>query len=273
MLIAQISDPHVVAEGWLAFGRLDTGAMLERAVDTVLALDPPADAVLLTGDLVADPDEAAYARVMQSLARIDVPLFPLPGNHDDRGMMRWAFAVAGILPADGHLRYVVDPGPLRLICLDSLVEEGSWGLLGAEQIAWLDAQLSEAPERPTSVALHHPPIRTGIGHMDWSMLRDADALEAVIRRHPQVERVLCGHVHRNVVRRWAGTVVQICPGIAHAVKLVLGDGRGPWNTEPPAILLHHWSETGGLVTHHLPIGLFSEAGRFSDPHTPVSDER
>jgi hypothetical protein len=37
------------------------------------------------------------------------------------------------------------------------------------------------PERPTVVALHHPPFRTGIGHMDRSMLRDADALAAVRR--------------------------------------------------------------------------------------------
>ena len=275
MLIAQISDPHVVAEGWLAFGRLDTGAMLERAVDAILGLDPPADAVLVSGDIVADPDPAAYARATRSLGRLRAPLFPLPGNHDDRAMMRRSFGDLGLLPGDGRLHYSVDLDPLRLVCLDSLVEDGSWGWLGDDQIAWLDTRLGEVPERPALVALHHPPIRTGIGHMDWSMLRDADALEAVIRRHPQVERVVCGHVHRHVVRRWAGTVVQISPGVAHAVKLVLGAGRGPWNLEPPALLLHHWSEPGGLVTHSLPIGDFPLEGRFNDRHAqrPAADSR
>ena len=266
MLIAQISDPHVVRDGWLAFGLLETAAMFERAVTATAALDPPADAVLLTGDLVAEPDEEAYRTVARTLDRFDVPVYPIPGNHDDRAMMRRTFARPGVLPPEGRVCYALDLGPLRLICLDSLVENGSWGLLGDEQLGWLEAELGEAGDRATLIALHHPPIRTGIGHMDWSMLRDAGALEAVVRRHPQIERIVCGHVHRNIVRRWAGTVVQVCPGSAHAVKLMLREGRGPWTTEPPAILLHHWSNADGLVTHHLPIGDFPPEGRFGDPH-------
>lgn len=266
MLIAQISDPHVVRDGWLAFGQLDTVAMFERAVDAIAVLDPPAEAVLLTGDLVAEPDEGAYAAAARILERLEAPLYPIPGNHDDRAMLRRTFESSGVLPPEGRLSYARDLGPLRLIGLDSLVDEGSWGLLGDEQLGWLDDQLAAGADHPTLIALHHPPIRTGIGHMDWSMLRDAAALEAIVRHHPQVERVLCGHVHRNVVRRWAGTVVQVCPGSAHAVKLMLGDGRGPWNAEPPAILLHHWSEQDGLVSHHLPLGDFAPEGRFSDRH-------
>ena len=53
------------------------------------------------------------------------------------------------------------------------------------------------------------------------MLTDGAALAAVIGRHPQVERVLCGHVHRSVQCRFAGTIAQIAPGVAHAVQLAL----------------------------------------------------
>lgn len=267
MLIVQISDPHVVPSGWLAHGQLDTGRLLERSVATIETLEPQPDAVLITGDLVALPDEGAYAEVVRHLRRIDpIPVYPLPGNHDDRTMMRSAFQGHRRLPAEGRLHYAVDLGPLRLICLDSLVTEGSWGLLGDDQIAWLDACLGAAPERPTLVALHHPPVRTGIGHMDWSMLRDAAELEPVIGRHPQVERVLCGHVHRHVVQRFGGTIAEIAPGSAHQVKLVLGPERGPWIAEPPAMLLHVWNEAGGLVTHTHFIGDFAPEGRFEDPH-------
>ena len=114
--------------------------------------------------------------------------------------------------------------------------------------------------------LHHPPFRTGIGHMDWSMLRDSEALGSVIRRHPQVERVLCGHVHRAVQTRFAGTIAQIPPGTAHQVKLTLGAGRGPWAMEPPGFLLHRWCAEDGLVTHEVPIGSFGPEGGFRDPH-------
>ena len=102
--------------------------------------------------------------------------------------------------------------------------------------------------------------------MDWSKLRDADALAAVIRAHPEVERVLCGHVHRAVQTRFAGTIAQIAPGIAHQVKLVLGEGRGPWRMEPPGFLLHRWTADDGLVTHQAPIGSFGPEGGFRDPH-------
>src|SRR3989344_2288508 len=47
--------------------------------------------------------------------------------------------------------------------------------------------------RPVVIAMHHPPFRTLIGHMDDIGLREgADALEAIVARHPQVERVICG---------------------------------------------------------------------------------
>ena len=52
MLIAQISDMHVKAEGELLYGRIDTAGFLERAVAHVGALDPRPDVALATGDLV-----------------------------------------------------------------------------------------------------------------------------------------------------------------------------------------------------------------------------
>ena len=98
------------------------------------------------------------------------------------------------------------------------------------------------------------------------MLEDGAALAAVIGRHPQVERVLCGHVHRTVQCRFAGTIAQIAPGTAHAVQLTLTGGPSRWIMEPPGVLLHEWRDGRGLVTHVDFIGDF-EVGRFSDPHT------
>ena len=97
------------------------------------------------------------------------------------------------------------------------------------------------------------------------MLRNADALAAIIQHHPQVERILCGHVHRAVQTRFAGTIAQIPPGVAHQVKLTLGEGRGSWTMEPPGFLLHCWTSADGLVTHQIPIGSFEPEGAFSDP--------
>ena len=171
-----------------------------------------------------------------------------------------ACAHLGLFGGDGPLCYVVDLGPLRLIGLDSLISGESSGRLGPEQLAWLDARLAEAPTTPALVALHHPPFRTGIDHMDAMMLLDGAALAEVIGRHPQVERVLCGHVHRMVQCRFAGTVGLITPGVVHAVQLTLTGEPGRWVMEPPGMLLHEWRDGRGLVSHLDFIGATTSAG-------------
>jgi 3',5'-cyclic-AMP phosphodiesterase len=261
MLIAQLSDPHFVPNVRL-FGRLDTAGFLERAIGHLNALAP--DVVLITGDLTNDGDEQAYAAFAGIVSGLRAPYFVLTGNHDDREIMRARFA--GHLPGSGPLAYAIERFPVRLIALDTLVDGEPWGRLGPEQLEWLDARLLEMPDRPTVVALHHPPFRTGIGHMDRSMLRDAEALAAVVGRHGQVERVLCGHVHRAIQCRFAGTLAQSAPSCAHQAELVLGEAPETWICEPPAVLLHWWDSAGGLVSHLSMIGDFGPPGRFSDPH-------
>ena len=263
MLIAQLSDPHFAPEDVRLFGRLDTAAYLERAIAHLNALRP--DVVLITGDLTNDGDAPVYAALAATLANLQAPFFVLTGNHDDRELTRSRFG-AGYLPDSGPLRYAIEHLPLRLIALDSLVPGEPWGQLGSEQLAWLDTRLGEAPDRPTLVALHHPPFRTGIGHLDHSMLRDADALAAVIGRHPQVERVICGHVHRSIQRRFAGTLAQSAPSCAHQCELILGEAPATWIGEPPAVLLHWWNPAAGLVSHESMIGDYGPPGRFDAPH-------
>ena len=263
MLIAHISDLHFLPEGTLAFGRVDTAGCLERAISHLNALEPAPDMVLITGDLTNDGDAAVWTALMDRLGRVQAPVCAVPGNHDGRELMRRAFAHLELFPDEGPLCFAIDLGPLRLIGLDSLIEGEPGGRLGAEQIAWLEARLAQVPGKPAMVALHHPPFRTGIDHMDAMMLEDGDALAEVIGRHPQVVRVLCGHVHRSVQCLFAGTIAQICPNVAHAVQLTLSGAPSRWVMEPPAMLLHEWRDGQGLVSHVDFIGEF-EVGEFGD---------
>jgi 3',5'-cyclic-AMP phosphodiesterase len=249
-LLAQITDLHVTIPGGLLDTHYRTAERLARAVEHLLSLDPRPDAIAITGDLVDGGGADEYARLVDLLAPLPMPIYVVPGNHDERENMRAAFGARGYFPAEGFLCYEADVGPVRLIGLDTNVPGVPGGRLCEERLAWLESRLADQPERPTILIQHHPPFATGIRAMDWMGLEGKDELCAVVAGHPQVERILCGHVHRAIVRSFAGTIASTCPSTSHQVELDLREhGRLAVVGEPPACALHAWSEETGLVSH------------------------
>ena len=250
MLIAQISDLHIRPRGALAYGVSETNLFAEHAIHALLRLDPRPDCVIVSGDLTDCGLPEEFALLRELFARLPMPVFAVPGNHDRRDPFREAFAAGGYLPAAGYLNFAVDRGPVRIVGLDSLVAGESHGALAPETLAFLDDALSARPDAPTLVMLHHPPFETGIGHMDpVRLLSGADDLAAILARHPQVERLLCGHVHRAIQTVFAGRLCQIAPSVAHQVALDLrAEAPSCFVLEPAAYLLHSW-HGGRFVTH------------------------
>lgn len=257
MLIAQITDLHIRRPGQKAYRMVETDRYLPPAIEALNALVPRPDVVLITGDATdfGRPDE--YATLAALLAPLEIPWYLIPGNHDDRQAMRDAFPGHDYLGRKGFIQYAIERFPLRLLALDTLVPGGSRGELCAERLDWLAARLAEQPERPTLIFMHHPPFATGIAHMDAIGLTGAAALEAIIRDHPNVERIICGHVHRTIFQRFAGTIASCCPSVAHQVALDLrDDAPSAFVMEPPGYHLHLWRE-GEFITHQAMLGDYS----------------
>ena len=268
-LIAQISDLHLKAGNKLTYGVVDTLGALRRAVDHLNASHPQPDVVVISGDLVdfGRPDE--YAVLHPQLARLQMPFYLVPGNHDVREHLLAEFADQVYLPisADAPLDWVVEEYPVRLIGLDSTIPGAHGGQLLDAQLVWLDEVLSRRPDVPTVLVLHHPPFVTGIGHMDREPFINADGLERVVARHPQVERLLCGHLHRPMQRRFAGSLSCVCPGTSHQIVLDLQEAApAHFNLEPAGYLLHRWHPQQGLVTHNAVFGDYPGPYPFYDSH-------
>lgn len=257
MLLAQISDTHIKTQRRLAYGIVDTATMLEACVAEILALKQRPDAVIATGDLVDLGRAEEYGLLGEILSPLPMPLYLMPGNHDERGALRASFPGHTYLRQwDPFVQYAIEDHDLRIVALDSVIPGQGGGELCSRRIEWLDRTLAQ-DARPTLVAIHHPPFRTAIGHMDRIGLAGADAFEQVLRRHPHVERVICGHLHRVITCRFGGTIASVCPSPAHQVALDLApDAPDDFVMEPPGFQLHVQTASG-LVTHTAYIGDFA----------------
>jgi 3',5'-cyclic AMP phosphodiesterase CpdA len=256
--IAQISDLHIKTPGRLAYGRVDTAKALEDCIAALNAFAPRPDFVVISGDLVDTPSREEYEHLTRLLRSLELPFAGIPGNHDSRDMMRAAYPDAAYAFPSGPLNQRIAVGELDLLLLDSSVPGKPHGELEAVTLRWLDEMLAQSPDRPAILFLHHPPFLAGIWHMDRQNLKNAGELADVVRRHPRVQRIATGHIHRATLTSFAGVPTTICPAPNHAVDLDLAQLREPsFKVEPPAFHLHTWfpgEGFGQLVTHHVPIG-------------------
>jgi 3',5'-cyclic AMP phosphodiesterase CpdA len=243
-LLLQISDSHIGAN-WEG---VDPDEALLRAVEAILSLPDRPDALLVSGDLTDNGAPEEYQRVRELLAPLDLQPHVLPGNHDLRGPLREAFG----LPGEGEepVSYAVDLGPLRLVCLDSIIPGAEGGSLDGGRIEWLDATLAEDLGTPTVVALHHPPLRTEIPTFERIGLaaESREALAEVVARHPQVNRFVAGHVHRSIVADLAGRAVVTVPSTYLQAALDFTSPKLTMCPDPPGFAVHAL-RNGSLATH------------------------
>lgn len=252
MIIAQITDVHLGFEQ----GNPDeiNRQRLDRTLRTLAEATLRPDMLLATGDLTDHGDVHSYEALRDAFASLPFPVWPCMGNHDLRANFRAIFP--HVPTADGFVQYALDLGDLRLLVLDTLEEGRHGGAFCAVRAAWLSAQLAAAPQRPTLIVMHHPPMPVGIGWMDpaadepW-ILRFREAIAG----HDQIRAIICGHLHRPVVAPFDGRTLVVCPATAVQLGLDLRpidpdvpDGRSMITLDPSCYALHRW-EGGQLATH------------------------
>jgi Icc protein len=211
MRVIQLTDLHLTARaGARVFGS-DVWHNLDRVLAHAAAL-PAVDRLVLTGDVANSGSADAYARLAERLAPWTGRLRVVPGNHDHRERLRAAFP--SLWPAGSPRLAFVDPvAGVRLVGLDTQVSGRTRGEVGGEQLAWLAAQVPPPPA-PWLLFLHHPPFRVQCWWLDKDLLRDRDALAAVLRVHPP-RAVFAGHVHQPHDGVFAGTTVTTTPAVAY----------------------------------------------------------
>lgn len=188
----QITDTHLFADSSGCLLGLNTEQSLNAITEEVRAHHLPADLILATGDLVHDGTPAAYRRIFSHLENFDLPVYCLPGNHDEARTLQRTLDNGSIRYTE-HAHY----GNWHFIFLDSTIADSEGAHLTPETLDMLEKQLQSDPDSHTLVCLHHQPILMGSRWLDTMAVDNPEGFFAIIERHPQVRGILWGHVHQQ----------------------------------------------------------------------------
>jgi 3',5'-cyclic-AMP phosphodiesterase len=219
--IIQFTDTHIFTTGDEHLDGINTLASFRQVVSLARRNHWPADAVVVTGDLVHDPTPAAYRLLRRYLTEIEAPVYCIPGNHDDPTLM------TALLPGDNiHVVQNACIGGWHVIFLDTYVPGWEGGHLDEAGLKSLEACLQTYPQKPTLICLHHPPVPIQSQWMDAMALDNPQAFFAILDRFTQVRAVIWGHIHQEFSKTRNGvqllgspsTCVQFRPNVAGYAK-------------------------------------------------------
>jgi len=196
----QISDSHI---GFHQPANPDVTATLKASVDAINAMPVQPAFVVHTGDVthLSKPEQFATAKDLLSTLR--APVIVLPGEHDVIGKDHRQFF--DVFPAEDKRSTwrSWDQNGVHYIVLINVFDFEKMGLMGSEQLGWLEQDLNSQKSGTPIVVFTHVPLYALYPKWGWTTEDGSKAL-AMLRRFDRVT-VLNGHIHQ-VVRHQEGTI-------------------------------------------------------------------
>jgi 3',5'-cyclic-AMP phosphodiesterase len=190
--LIQITDTHIMDDGAPSFNDFDTSASLLQVIDNIKQSEVDADCVLLTGDLVHEATKTSYQKLADHLSYITIPLFSLPGNHDNPDQMDYVLGSNGF-----DTGKTIKLGQWLIILLNSCVIGEHSGELTDSELAFLRETLESNKAYHCLVALHHHPVSIDSPWMDSMILNNADKFWEIIDDFDHVKVIIWGHIHQK----------------------------------------------------------------------------
>lgn len=237
--LLQISDPHLFADPNGRLRGVNTLTSLRRVLDHALAQRRGLGGLLCTGDIVND-EPAGYAHFERLTGALGLPVYCIPGNHDDARALRAALNHAPF-QVGGH----VDLGRWRLVLLDSSVPGRAAGHLGTAEMRRLREAL-QSTDRHVMICLHHQPVPMASRWLDALGLDNASELLALVERYPTVRAISWGHVHQCFDAHRQG--VRLLGTPSTGAQFLPLSSEFAIDTRPPAYRLLNLRADGGLAT-------------------------
>jgi Icc protein len=193
----QISDSHI---GFSKEGiNADTSATLRKAIARINALPRQPDFILHTGDLTHLASEAEFDTLGELLKAAKAPeIFFVPGEHDVTGDNGKLYRERFGKNSKGDGWFSFDHHGVHFVGLVNVIDiqQNGLGSLGAEQLEWLEADLSGRSAETPIVVFAHIPLWEIYPQWGWATKDSAQAL-GYLKRFGSVT-VLNGHIHQTM---------------------------------------------------------------------------
>lgn len=202
LYFVHISDTHIGATpDFKRHGHASLPCAM-RVVNIINQMPQRPDFVIHTGDVVADPQPAAFKIAAETFSRLEVPIYFVNGNHDTAAGIRH-YLPMGVHETAGEdpdrLSYTFDVKGYRFLVLDARGpdEIDPHGLLAVSQLE-LAAQEAQSEGPPLCVFIHYPVLPLNSIWMDENMLiLNGEALHrALLPARSRLRGVFHGHVHQ-----------------------------------------------------------------------------
>ncbi len=192
----QISDSHI---GFNKDANKDVVGTLKEAIARINALPEPPDFILHTGDLTHLAEDEEFDTLDQLLKSVKTQqIFYVPGEHDVIGDNGKKYLARFGKDTKGGGWYSFDHKGVHFIGLVNVmdIKENGLGILGNEQLAWLEADLKDRSSETPIVLFAHIPLWTVYPEWGWGTSESAQAL-GFLKRFGSVT-VLNGHIHQTM---------------------------------------------------------------------------
>jgi len=230
-LFVQISDTHI---GFNKEANPDVNGTLTQTIDLVNGMyDQPA-LIIHTGDITHLSKPAEFDLAQQLFTRLrTTEMHTVPGEHDTTDATVTEYFNRFGKASDNKGYYSFDHAGVHFVGLINVLQfkPGGLGTLGAEQLAWVAADLKGRSASTPVVVFAHMPLWTIYEPWGWGT-GDADQLMSQLRRFGSVT-VLNGHIHQ-IVQKVEGNMTFHTARSTSYPQPVAGVGSGPGPLKVPA---------------------------------------
>jgi DNA repair exonuclease SbcCD nuclease subunit len=212
---AQVSDTHISSRSDTPYKLLSSSKELLEDVVEQLNATSNIDFVMFTGDVVEDATKQNYTDFFTTLTTLKWPSLMAFGNHDlaqqradmsEQEILDFVKACNPTYTFDRTYYAFTPKKDFRVIVLNLTVPNSTSGEISKEQLAFLDNELKNNPNKVIVIFQHHPVIEPF--HSSTHQVSNAKEYLDVIQKYKNPILIASGHYHAAKITR-AGNVIHM----------------------------------------------------------------